>query len=199
MSGLRDVILRVVAVCLTVGPAFGKCVDSVDLTRGIMVKLEDGSVWSVRRAAHDGMRLDQINAAETYARYVVGPFGVYPTESTRNGHGTISEYAYARTPKEPVAGMNWTSNVRAVLTPIGAVAEPERREKVHVTAGAVEAVKIGTCAYNVLEIDMGHLGGPNPTVQHFTYFPDLRFGIQTRITYPADTVKKSAVLSMTAQ
>jgi hypothetical protein len=35
-------------------------------------------------------------------------------------------------------------------------------------------------------------------VQHFTYFPKLRFGIQTRITYAADTVKKSAVLAMTA-
>ena len=190
---------RVAALCLMVCPAFADCVDYLSLTRGIAVKLEDGSVWRVRRTAHQVIRLEQTNAEGAYARYVVGPYGVYPTESTRNGHGTISEYTYIRAPGEPVAAMNWTSNVKAVSTPIGAAAEPMRREKVRVTSGAVGTMTISDCAYKVLEIDMGHLDGPNPTVQHFTYFPDLRFGIQTRITYPADTVKKSAVLAIWAQ
>lgn len=192
-------MLRVAALCLMVSPAFGECLDYLSLTRGITVKLEDGSVWSVRRGAHETIRADQTNAKDAFARYVIGPYGVYPTESTRNGHGTISEYSYARKPPEPAAGMDWTSNVKAVSTPIGADPEPQRREKVHVTAGATESAKISGCTYKVLEIDMGHIDAPNPTVQHFTYFPDLRFGIQTRITYPSDTVKKAAVLAMTAE
>jgi hypothetical protein len=192
-------ISRVAALCLMTAPAWAGCPDYLSFAKGVTVKLEDGSVLSVRRDAHEVIRADQTNATDHFARYVIGPYGVYPTESTRNGHGAISEYSYARTPPEPVAGMDWTSNVRAVTTLIGAAPEPQRREKVHVTVGDVQRVTIGRCAYQALEIDMGHLGGPNPTVQHFTYFPDLRFGIQTRITYPKDTVKKAAVLALTAQ
>lgn len=192
-------IWRVLGLCLMVSPAFGDCLTAADLIRGVRVKLEDGSVWSVRRQAHDVIRIDQTNAKAGYARYVEGPYGVYPTESTRNGQGVISEYSYARTPPKPGAGMDWTSNVRAGSTEIAGAAKPLRREKVHVTAGAAEPVRIGRCTYHVLEIDMGHLGGPHPTVQHFTYFPDLGFGIQTRITYPGDTVRKAAVLALTAE
>ena len=179
-------------------PAFGGCVTQDSLLKGVQVRLQDGSHWHVQRGAQDMIRADQTNAQDAYARYVVARFGVYPTESTRNGQGQVSEYSYARRQPEPVAGLDWTSNARATITPVGGAPSAKWREKVHVTVGALEQADISGCTYAVLEMDMGHLGGPNPTVQHFTYFPDLRFGIQTRITYPADTVKKSAVLAMTA-
>lgn len=191
--------LRLAVLCVMASPAFGGCVDYLSLAKGVTVTLEDGSVWSVRRDAHEVIRQDQTNAKGTFARYMIGPYGVYPTESTRNGTGSVSEYRFARTPPEPDAGMDWTSNVRASTTPVGESKGESWREKAHVTAGAVDWVKLGACRYKVLEMDLGHLGGPYPTVQHFTYFPDLRFGIQTRITYSKDTVKKAAVLKMVAQ
>ena len=190
--------VRLLALCVMAVPAFAECVDYVSFTKGVTVRLEDGSVWSVHRDAHDVIRIDQKNGTGSYAKYVVGPYGVYQTESTRNGSATVSEYHYIRTPPEPVARMDWTSNVKATTTKIGDTTVDKWREKVHVTAGTTEALKIGACRYTALGVDMGHLGGPYPTVQHFTYFPELRFGIQTRITYPADTVKKAAILSMKA-
>jgi hypothetical protein len=191
-------MLRAALVWIMASPAFAGCLVESDLLKGVQVRLQDGSSWHVQRGAQDMIRADQTNAEGSYARYVVARFGVYPAESTRNGHGQLSEYTYARTQPEPVAGLDWTSNAHAVITPVGGATSTKWREKVHMTVGPIEQAKIGGCTYGVLEMDMGHLGGPNPTVQHFTYFPALRFGIQTRITYPADTVKKSAILSMTA-
>ena len=191
-------MLRVMLFCLITSPAGAGCLTEESFLKGVQVKLQDGSHWHVQRGAHDMIRADQTNAEGSYARYVVARFGVYPAESTRNGQGEMSEYTYQRRPPEPVAGMDWTSNARAVVTPVGGAPSARWREKVHVTVGALQQTEISGCTYGVLEMDMGHLGGPNPTVQHFTYFPDLRFGIQTRITYRADTVKKSAILAMTA-
>lgn len=191
--------LRLAALCLMVMPAYADCVDYLSFTRGVSVKLADGSTWSVHRDAHDVIRIEESKTSGNYAKYVVGPYGVYQTESTRNGSATVSEYHYVRTPPEPAAGMDWTSNVKAVTTKIGADAGDKWREKVHVTAGDVQPLKVGACRYAAVGVDIGHIGGPYPTVQHFTYFPDLRFGIQTRITYPADTVKKAAIVSMTAE
>lgn len=194
--------LRVAALCLMIGPAAGaaqaECVNFLSFAKGVTVKLTDGSVWSVHRQAHEVIRLEQTNAGGNYARYVEATYGIYQTESTRNGSATVSEYTYIRRVPEPAAAMDWTSAVRATTTKIGDTKADAWREKVHVTAGNVATVKIGSCRYQAMGLDVGHIGGPYPTVQHFTYFPDLRFGIQTRITYPTDTVKKAAILSMTA-
>ena len=192
-------LLRLALFCAMVTPALGDCVTYQSFTKGVRVTLEDGSVWLAKRDAHEVIRIDQTNGKDAYARYVVGLYGIYAAESTRNGKGVISEFSYARPPVEPVLGIDWTSNVRAVSTTIGAAPDPARREKVHVTAAAVAEVKLGKCTYRVMGVDVGHLGGPYPTVQHFAYFPDLKFGIQTQITYPADTVKKAAVLAMRAE
>ena len=195
---MGKMMLRAALLWALASPAFGGCLDAASLLKGVQVRLQDGSNWHVQKGAHDMIRADQTNAEGSYARYIVARFGVYPAESTRNGKGDMSEYAYARTPPEPVAGLDWTSNTRATVTPVGGAPNAKWREKVHVTVGALQQTEISGCTYGVLEMDMGHLGGPNPTVQHFTYFPDLRFGIQTRITYRADTVKKSAILAMSA-
>ena len=191
--------VRFALMLMMAAPAAAECVTYQSFTKGVKVTLEDGTIWTARRDAHDVIRIDQTNGKDSFARYVVGPYGVYPTESTRNGAGTISEFTYNRRPVEPITGMDWTSGVRAASTPIGTKPDPVRHEKVHVTAGTLKAVKLGKCRYAAMGVDMGHLGGPHPTVQHFTYFPDLRFGIQTQITYPADTVKKAAVIAMRAQ
>ncbi len=190
---LRLAILGMMAL-----PVSAECVNTPSFTKGVTVRLKDGSVWSALRQAHDVIRIEEIKSPTEYTKYVVAPYGVYQTESTRNGSAAVTEYHYIRAVPEPKAGMDWTSNVMAATTKIGASAGNSWREKVHVTAGAEQVLEVGTCRYRALGLDIGHLGGPYPTVQHFTYFPDLRFGIQTRITYPASTVKKAAVASMTA-
>ena len=191
--------LRLAIFCALAFPANAACVSYLSFAKGVEVKLEDGSVWTAKRDAHDVIRIDQKNGKGRYARYAVGLYGIYASESTRNGTGVISEFSYARKPVEPGVGMDWTSNVTAMSTKMGANPDPTRREKVHVTASDVATVRLGKCTYRVMGVDMGHLGGPHPTVQHFAYFPDLKFGIQTQITYPADTVKKAAVLAMWAK
>ena len=191
--------LRLALLCVMATPASARCVTYQSFAKGVEVTLQDGSVWTAKRDAHEVIRIDQTNGRAAYARYVVGPYGIYASESTRNGKGVISEFSYARTPVEPVVGIDWTSNVKAVSTAIGHAPDPARREKVHLTAADLAEVTLGPCTYKVMGVDIGHLGGPYPTVQHFAYFPDLRFGIQTQITYPADTVKKAAVLALRAK
>lgn len=199
MPRLAPVLMPALALLLGLAaPARAECVNYLSFAKGVTVKLADGSVWAARRQAHETIRLDQTNDKGNYAKYVEATYGVYQTESTRNGSATVSEYFYARAVPEPAAGLDWTSNVRATTTQIGGGRADGWREKVRVTVGALTRIKIGDCRYAALGVDMGHIGGPYPTVQHFTYFPDLRFGIQTRITYPTDTVKKAAVLAMTA-
>lgn len=191
--------LRLALFCALATPAGAECVTYESFLKGVKVTLQDGSIWTAKRSAHEVIRVDQTNAKGAYARYMIGAYGVYPTESTRNGEATISEFAYSRPPLEPAMGMDWTSNVKADSTKIGGDPAPQRWEKVHVTAGNLRQAQIGKCAYRVMGVDLGHLDGPHPTVQHFAYFPDLRFGIQTQITYPKDTVKKAAVLALKAE
>jgi hypothetical protein len=190
--------LRLAAVCAALAsPALADCVSFDDFAKGVTVKQADGSVWTARRGAHEVIRLDQTNAKGVYAKYVEGAYGVYPAETTRNGIGTTAEYRYARTQPEPALGMDWTSNVRANDIPAHDLSRQDwQRGKARVTAGDLRQVTIGGCDYQVMAVDMAMDVRGRTTVLHYAYFPDLRFGTQTRITYQDGGREEAGIVAM---
>jgi hypothetical protein len=110
---VRFMLIRLAALCAVLAsPLLADCVDFDTVTKGVTVTQADGSIWTVRRGAHDTIRMDQTNAAGVYAKYAEGPYGVYPTETTRNGIGGTAEYTFAKAPPEPGIGMGWTSTYK---------------------------------------------------------------------------------------
>lgn len=178
-------------------PVWADCVTFDSVAKGITVSQADGSVWTVRRGARDGIRMDQTNATGVYAKYVVGPYGVYPTESTRNRIGGTTEYAFAKAPPEPVIGMEWSSNYKVNDIPhYDGSRQDWQRGRARVTASDLREVTISGCPYRVMGVDVALAADDRVTVVHYAYFPDLRFGTQTRITYDGGTREEAGIVGM---
>ena len=181
------------------GPVSAGCVSFDTFTQGVTVKQADGSIWTVRRGAHDVIRMDRTNPEGVYAKYEVAAYGVYELEGTRNGIGPTTENTFAKAPPQPFAGMDWTSNFKTNSIPHY---DKSRQDwysgKVRVTADDLREVKISGCKYKVMGVDVARHVNDRTTVVHYLYFPDLRFGTQTRITYQDGTKAETGVTSLTA-
>ena len=195
-------MLRFAVLCVALGlarPVWADCVTFDSVAKGFTVKQADGSIWTVRRGARNGIRMDQTNAEGVYAKYVEGPYGIYPTESTRNGIGGTAEYVYAKAPPEPSLTMDWTSNYKVNDIPYYDTSRQDwRKGKAHVTAADLREVTISGCPYRVMGVDVAKTANGRTTVVHCAYFPDLRFGTQTRITYDGGTVEEAGIVAMAA-
>lgn len=192
-------LLRLALVCLafTAPAATADCVSFDSFSKGVHVKLEDGSTWIARRSAHEVIRIDQTNHDGAYAQYAIGPYGVFVTEGTRNGIGTISENEYVRRVPEPSVGMDWTSVVKSTGTSLATHSTyPVKRGKVHVTAGDLRVVQLNGCKYRVMGVDIAYSADLGGMVQHFAYFPDLRFGLQTKVTYKDGSTDSAGITGM---
>jgi hypothetical protein len=193
-------MLRFAVVCAALSlasPLWADCVTFKSVTKGITVTQADGSIWTVRRGARNGIRMDQTNADGIYAKYFEGPYGIFPTESTRNSIGSTAEYVYAKPPPEPSLTMNWTSNYKINnISHYDKSRQDWRRGKVHVTAADLREVTISGCPYRVMGVDVAETADGRTTVLHYAYFPDLRFGTQTRITSNGGTVEEAGIVAM---
>lgn len=191
-------LIRVAALCaLLASPVWADCVTFDSVTKGVTVTHADGSVWTVRRGARNAIRMDQTNATGVYAKYIEGPYGVYPTESTRNGIGGTAEYTYAKAPPEPGIGMGWTSNIKVNDIPHYDTARQDwRRGKARVTASDLREVTLSGCSYQVMGVDVAMTVEDRVTVFHYAYFPDLRFGTQTRVIYDGGTKVEAGIVAM---
>ena len=193
-------LIRLAALCAVLAsPLWADCVDFDTVTKGVTVTQADGSIWTVRRGAHDTIRMDQTNAAGVYAKYAEGPYGVYPTETTRNGIGGTAEYTYAKAPPEPGIGMDWTSTYKVKDIPhYDTTRQDWRRGKARLTSADLREVKISGCSYRVMGVDVAMSANDRVTVVHYAYFPDLRFGTQTRITYDDGDKVEAGIVALAA-
>jgi len=190
--------MRLAVLCAALAsPVWADCVTFDSVAKGVTVPQADGSIWTVRRGARDSIRMDQTNAKGVYAKYVEGPDGVYPTESTRNGIGSTAEYAYAKAPPEPSLTMGWTSNFKINDIPHYDTSRQDwRKGKARVTAADLREVTISGCPYRVMGVDVVLMANDRTTVVHYAYFPDLRFGTQTRITFDGGSAEEAGIVAM---
>jgi hypothetical protein len=93
--------------------------------------------------------------------------------------------------------MDWSSNYKVNWIPYYDKSRQDwRAGKMRVTAGDLRDVKIGGCPYRVMAVDVAETANDRTTVVHFAYFPDLRFGTQTRITYDDGRKKEVGIKGM---
>jgi hypothetical protein len=185
------------AALVFASPVWAECVTIKSITKGISVNHADGSIWTVRRGARNNIRMDQTNATGVYAKYVEGPYGVYPTETTRNSIGSTAEYSYAKAPPEPSITMDWTSNYKVNHIPARDKSREDwRKGKARVTAADLREVTISGCQYRVMGVDVALASDDRVTVFHYAYFPDRWLGTQHRITYDGGDKVEGVIVAM---
>ena len=100
---------------------------------------------------------------------------------------------------DPYDWMDVTRNLKKNSTPhFDESRQNWRSGEVHVTAGDLREVNIAGCTPRVIGVDVAETVDARTTVVHFLYFPDLRFGTRTRITFQDGRKVAAGVSSLTA-
>lgn len=186
------------ALLLLAAPAWADCIPFKAMKKGIEVQLQDGARWLVKIGAGDVVRMDKTNHTGAYAQYVEAPFGTYPTESTRNGIGVISVYDFAKVPPEPRDGLYWTSNARQTWLSQAGTRDVTIRVKVTATGSAPRTVTISGCDYRAVTLDLAITSDRGTFTLRHACFPELRFGIQTRLTDISGEETRTGITGMRA-
>lgn len=188
-------LVLALALCLA-SPAAADCIPFKAMKKGIEVTLQDGSRWIARIGARDSVRIDQTNHDGAFAQFAVGPFGVFPTESSRNSIGSISIIDYAKTPPQPHSTLDWASNARLTYDSQNGASDVVERVKVRATGSNFRTATISGCEYQVLNIDLAITTRRGTYTLRHAYFPELRFGIQTRLTDISGKETKTGITGM---
>lgn len=177
------------------GLASARCVKPEDLATGIAFKRQDGrtglatasgkevsidyatnakGAWTDRRKALRGIYETEWNSTPTEDYYVGG------------GPGGLFTYRLAGKPPVPKAGATWATRIKVTLSvDNGTEHGPE------VTRSAVEATysfqpvseaKLSGCTYRIQPVEAVFLGKDSHATHRWIYFPDLGFGLETRVT-----------------
>jgi hypothetical protein len=192
-------MLRLILVlALLATPAAADCIPFKAMKKGIEVTLQDGSRWLARIGARDVVRIDQTNHDGAFAQFAEGPFGVFPTQSSRNSIGSISIIDYAKAPPQPHSTLNWTANARLTYDSQNGASDVTQKVKVQATGSNFRTAKVSGCDYQVLNIDLAITTKSGTYTLRHAYFPELRFGIQTRLTSVTGEETKTGITAMRA-
>ncbi len=184
------------ALILLAAPAAADCIPFKAMKKGIEVTLQDGSRWIARIGARDVVRIDQTNHDGAFAQFAEGPFGVFPTQTSRNSIGSITLLDYAKAPPQPHSTLDWTANARLTHDSQNGASDVEERVKVRATGGNFRQATVSGCDYQVLNIDLAITTKRGTYTLHHAYFPELRFGIQTRLTSSSGKETKAGIVAM---
>jgi hypothetical protein len=189
--------ITALTACLSAAlPVAAGCVTSDTLAKGVAFTRADG-VGGL--AIQDGTKVwieYRFSAPKGNRDERVGRFGIYETETISEGirrNGTVIEgrarhetsIRFARPGSEPVPGETFKSTFRAKTRSCIA----SECVEIWRTWGSAtyrfmqsETVRISDCAYKVIPVEATFFGTVPIYTQRWLYFPDLGFGLETRVT-----------------
>ena len=190
-------IPRLFALLLLTLPnlAQARCVTADDLATGIAFKRQDGRSGL---ALAKGKTVDinyNANPTTAWRDKRVTDRGIY--ELTRGsypsdeeivgaGPGGYFEYRLSGKPPVPKAGSSWKTTVTTKTTSdAGTEAGPQvQRGKMTATYSfqAVTEATLSGCTYRIQPVEATFLAENTHTTKRWIYFPDLGFGLETRVT-----------------
>lgn len=187
--------MRALALLLLTASPAAACVTAADLADGIAFKRQDGrSGWAQADGA--GVSIDYASDPDNdWSDYRKTRLGIYeslwswsPSDEAVMGQGPGAGYSYklAGKPPAPAAGMAWASKVKVTETTDDGSENGQQSQsytlKVSYTAQAAKTVRLSGCSYTILPIEAHFTGDHTDLTRRWVYFPDLGFGLETRVT-----------------
>lgn len=183
------------ALCLGLAlPAHAECVTADSLARGVSFKREDGRS-GVIRAEGKAFSIDYAsNSKGPWLDQRTSRLGIYDTEWHFNptedyivggGPGGDFSFKFAGKPPVPKADTAWSTTVseRKSLE-AGLQSGPEITRttyKVSYSFMATKTAKLSGCTYTIQPVEARFTNKDTDLTRRFIYFPDLGFGLETRV------------------
>ena len=189
------ILVFTAALALLPGLVHARCVTAADLASGIAFKRQDGRS-GLAQADGKGVTVDYAtNATGAWQDLRQTDRGIYeaswawtPTEEyyVGGGPGGGWQYGLQGEPPEPAPGESWTTSIRVRESHYDGTESGGPVLKYTLKAvysyQAVKEAKLSGCTYRILPVEATFTGKNTHFTRRWIYFPDLGFGLETRVT-----------------
>jgi hypothetical protein len=183
------------ALLLTATPALADCVTKADLAVGVAFKRQDGRKGEIV-ATGKGFAIKYAADSKTaWQDDRDSLMGIYdttwawtPTDEyyVGGGPGGYYSFKYSGKPPVPEAGEAWKTTVNVSETQDnGTENGPETfhyKLKVTYSFQDTKEARLSGCTYTVQPVEATFTGKNTHLTRRWIYFPDLGFGLETRVT-----------------
>ena len=188
--------LRTLALALLLSPmAQAACLDATSIPKGVVFTRADGRS-GIARASGGGIEINYAakenfpwaDHRQTTAGIFENAWTYAPTEEWIVGGGPGGTFEYRRSGKdpEPTPGTTWSTTIRLTFShDNGTEYGPDiTRSRTKATYSFLDAqeVTLSGCKYTAIPVELRGTGAK--LVRRWMYFPDLGFGLETRMTDP---------------
>ena len=187
--------LCLIAALTATSPALADCVTKDDLARGVAFKRQDGRAGLIK-AKGKGFEIDYALGSKTawqdQRSAIMGIYetalAVTPTDEyyVGGGPGGLYGYKFVKKPPVPTEGASWKSVVKVTDTQDNGTENGPEISKYSVDVvysfQAVKEAKLSGCSYRIMPVEATFTGENTHLTQRYIYFPDLGFGLETRVT-----------------
>jgi hypothetical protein len=183
------------ALMLTATPALADCVTKDDLAKGVSFKRQDGRLGVVKSEGKSLAINYAANSQTAWQDERNSLMGIYdttwawtPTDEYYVGGGPGGGYSFKFSGKPPVpeAGSSWKSTISVTETQDnGTENGPEEftyKLKVTYSYQDTKEAKLSGCTYTIQPVEATFTGKNTHLTRRWIYFPDLGFGLETRVT-----------------
>ena len=183
------------ALSLMASPALADCVTKDDLAVGVAFKRQDGrkgEIVSTGKGFAIKYAADSKTAWQDDRDSLMGIYDTTwswtPTDEYYVGGGPGGYYSFKFSGKPPVpeAGGSWKTNVSVMETQDnGTENGPETFRytlKVTYSFQDTKEAKLSGCTYTIQPVEATFTGKNTHLTRRWIYFPDLGFGLETRVT-----------------
>jgi hypothetical protein len=187
--------LALIALLLSAPAAHAACLDAASISKGVAFTRADGRP-GVAQAKGGGIEIDYAAGSDTaWTDERSTRLGIYentwsymPADDYYVGGGPGGYWEYRRGGKDaaPVPGSTWSTTLRSTLTrETGTEYGPEvTRSRIKATYSFLDAqsVTLSGCKYTAIPVELR--GADAKLIRRWMYFPDLGFGLETRMASP---------------
>ena len=186
---------KALLVCLAASalPAHADCLTAASLDAGVVFARADGRSGLAERRGAD-VFVDYDTGPGPWTDERLGRFGIYETSTTQyfqddpdavGGGSTDAARRFSVKPPDPVAGGGCTGTVRAQRWLHNAAWAGGYGYKVRYEASYVfqaeKTVKLSGCRYRAIPVEASFVASDDSHSRRWLYFPDLGFGLETRV------------------
>ena len=187
----RILTLSLLLVSLA-APAEARCVVADDLGSGVHFRREDGRAGVAVREGNK-VRINYAAVADEWSDMRLAVLGIYETQGdfhfntqeTVGGGYPRYTWTFAGRPPVPKPGKRWNTQVsQSRSEDIGTeVMPPPERSRYQATYTFLDSLEVtlSGCQYRVIPVEAATGTGTATLTQRWLYFPDLGFGLETRV------------------
>lgn len=188
-------LTAILALCLAAPPALADCVTPDSLPRGVSFKRQDGHKGTIHFDSKDFAINYAADSKTAWEDERDSHLGIYDTAWTwtptdeyvvGGGPGGYYSFKFSGKPPVPEVGQTWKSTISVAETQDnGTESGPETysyKLKVTYSFQDTREAKLSGCTYTIQPVEATFTGKNTHLTRRWIYFPDLGFGLETRVT-----------------